>query len=64
MPHVLLITAVVAFVYFGVRWTRHEYERVDASLRRAERRIRQARLTGHVTQLVFDSATGFYRPAE
>jgi hypothetical protein len=49
-------------MYFAFRWIRRELDRVDASLRRAERRIRREPSTA--TPLVFDSATGFYTPAE
>jgi hypothetical protein len=62
MPQVLVIAAGAVSVYCAVRWVRREYNRVDASLRRTSRRIRRAESAP--TPLVFDAATGFYRPAE
>jgi hypothetical protein len=62
MPHVLVLTAAAVSFYFAFRWVRREYDRVDASLRKAERRIRREPFTA--TPLVFDAVTGFYTPAE
>ncbi len=62
MPQVIVIAAVAVSVICAFRWVRREYDRVDASLRRTDRRIRGAKSTG--TLLVFDPAEGFYRPAE
>jgi hypothetical protein len=60
MPHVLVIAAAVS-IYCAFRWVRREYDRVDASLRKTERRIRRGQ--SGATPLVFDS-TGFYTLAE
>jgi hypothetical protein len=62
MPHVFVLTAAAVSIYYAFRWVRREYDRVDASLRRAERRILRTQSTA--TPLVFDAATGFYTPAE
>ncbi len=62
MPQVLVIAAGAVSVYCALRWVRREYDRVDTSLRKAERRVRRMQPTG--TPLVYDSATGFYTPAE
>jgi len=62
MPHILVIAAGAVSMYCAVRWVRREYDRVDASLRRADRRIRRLQPAG--SPLIFDTATGFYRPAE
>ncbi len=62
MPQVLVIAAGAVSVYCALRWVRREYDRVDASLRKADRRIRRVQPTG--TPLVYDAASGFYRPAE
>jgi hypothetical protein len=61
MPPVLVLAAGAVSVFCALRWVRSEFARVDASLRRTDRRIRRAQ-TG--TPLVFDSAAGFYRPVE
>jgi hypothetical protein len=63
MPHLLVFAAGAVSIYFAFRWVRREYDRVDASLRRADRRIRRAS-TDRVVSLVLDDATGCYRPAE
>jgi hypothetical protein len=63
MPHLLVFAAGAASIYIAFRWARREYDRVDASLRRAERRVRQADGERPVP-LVFDASTGFYKPAE
>ena len=62
MPHLLVIAAAAASFYYAFRWVRREYDRVDASLRRAERRIRRTPSTAK--PLIFDSTTGFYTPGE
>ena len=63
MPHLFVIAAGAVSIYFAFRWVRREYDRVDASLRKAERRIRRSAQV-QPAQLILDSATGFYRPAE
>ncbi len=62
MPQVIVVAAGAVSVFCAFRWVRREYDRVDASLRRTDRRIRRARSTG--TLLVFDAAKGFYRATE
>jgi hypothetical protein len=62
MPHFLVLTAAAVSIYYAFRWVRREYARVDASLRRAERRIH--RMPSATKPLVFDSMTGFNNPAE
>jgi hypothetical protein len=63
MPHVLVIAAGAVSLYYGFRWVRREFDRVDTSLRRAERRIRRA-ANPRTTPLTFDAAEGVYRPIE
>lgn len=63
MPHVFVIAAGAAALYYAVRWVSREFDRVEASLRRADRRIRRTTMSS-ATPLTFDVATGFYRPAE
>jgi len=62
MPQVLVIAAGAVSLFCAFRWVRREYDRVNASLRRTDRRIRRAKAIG--TPLVFDAAKGYYRPAE
>ncbi|HZV21738.1 MAG TPA: hypothetical protein VE986_09365 [Hyphomicrobiales bacterium] len=61
MPHLLVIAIGAVLLYAAFRWFRREYERVDSSLRRTERRIRNASSTS-ATPLTFDKAAGVYRP--
>ena len=63
MPHLLVFAAGAVSIYMAFRWVRREYDRVDASLRRAERRVRRAE-RNRAVPLVFDASTGFYKPAE
>ncbi len=62
MPHVLVIAAGAVSAYCAFRWVRREYDRVDAAMRRTRRRIRLK--SPAATPLVFDAASGFFRPAE
>jgi hypothetical protein len=62
MPHALAIALGAAFVFYALRWVRREYDRVETSLRRMDRRIR--RPAPAVAPLMFDALEGFYRPAE
>lgn len=62
MPPVIVIAAGAVSVFCAYRWVRREYDRVDASLRRTDRRIRRVQSNGAL--LVFDAAKGFYRAAE
>jgi hypothetical protein len=63
MSHIIVIAAGAVSLYLALRWVSREYSRVDAALRRAERRIRRMSAQD-ATPLAFDAATGFYRPAE
>ncbi len=63
MPQVLAIAAGAIPVFYALRWVRRDYERVESSLRRMERRIRRPRPAAGVP-LVFDAAQGFYRPSK
>jgi hypothetical protein len=63
MPHLLVFAAGAVSLYFAFRWFRRESDRVDASLRRAERRMHRT-AQNRVVPLVFDAATGIYKPAE
>jgi hypothetical protein len=62
MPHVLVIATAAVSLFCAFRWVRREYDRVDASLRKAERRIRRTQSTAK--PLIIDAVTGFYIPAE
>jgi uncharacterized membrane protein len=64
MPHVVVIGVGAVSLYFGYRWVRREFERVDLALKRADRRIRREQTPSQPTVLAFDSVTGAYRPVD
>ena len=41
MPQVIVIAAGAVSVFCALRWVRREFDRVDALLRRTDRRIRR-----------------------
>jgi hypothetical protein len=64
MPHIIVAAAGAFSLYYAFRWFRREADRVEASFRRAERRIRRPQPSVPVTSLALDAETGFYRPVE
>jgi hypothetical protein len=64
MPQIIVAAAGALSLYYAFRWFRRESDRVEASFRRAERRIRRPQRSVPVTPLAFDAETGFYRPVE
>jgi uncharacterized membrane protein len=61
MAQVLAVCFGSFVLWFGYRWYRREYQRVDSALRRTERRINRA-AEQPVQALRLDPATGLYRP--
>jgi hypothetical protein len=64
MSHVLVLVAGAASLLYARRWVRREYERVEASFQRADRRIRRRSAPRGPTPLTFDAASGTYRVSE
>jgi hypothetical protein len=64
MPQIIVAAAGALSLYYAFRWFRREADRVEASFRRADRRIRRPKRPVPVTPLAFDEKTGFYRPVE
>ena len=62
MPHIIAIAAGAISLYYAYRWVRRESDRVEAALRRTDRRIRR-NPQAH-TPLTFDAVAGVYRPIE
>ena len=62
MPQFFAIAAGAISLFCAYRWVRRDAERVEAALRRTDRRVR--RDPNHVSTLAFDSATGVYRPID
>ncbi len=62
MPHLIVIAAGALSLYYAYRWVRRESDRVEAALRRTDRRIR--RNPKGATTLAFDAVTGVYRPVD
>jgi hypothetical protein len=63
MPHLVVLVFGAFLLWLGFRCFRREAERVDAALRRAERRLRRE-ADGGPTPLRLDPLTGFYHPAD
>ncbi|WP_164729917.1 hypothetical protein [Rhodomicrobium lacus] len=49
---------------FALRWLRREADRVEAAIRRTDRRIRRATRPVITTPLMFDATAGVYRPVD
>lgn len=64
MPQIIAAAAGAFSLYYAFRWFRREADRVEASFRKAERRIRRPLRSAPVTSLAFDAETGLYRPVE
>jgi len=62
MPHIIAVAAGAISLYYAYRWVLRESDRVEAALRRTDRRIR--RNQHQVTPLAFDAVAGVYRPIE
>ncbi len=62
MPHIIAVAAGAISLYYAYRWVRRESDRVEAALRRTDRRIR--RNPHYITPLAFDAVAGVYRPTE
>ena len=63
MPHVFAIATGAIVLFYGIRWIRRELERVESSLKRADRRISR-NLREAPVPLILDTATGIYAPAQ
>lgn len=59
MPQIIAVAAGVVSLYYAFRWVRRESDRVEAQIRRADRRIRRA---PNAQTLTLDAATGVYHP--
>ncbi len=62
MPHIIVIAAGAVSLFFAYRWVCREADRVEAALRRTDRRIRRS--PNYVTPLAFDAVAGVYRPID
>jgi len=62
MPHIIAIAAGAVSLYYAYRWVGREADRVEAAIRRTDRRVRRS--SHHITPLAFDAAAGVYRPIE
>lgn len=63
LPQLVAFGAMGAACWFGIKWLRHEFARVDSEMRRAERMLKRVRNTP-LPQLKFDPMTGHYHPIE
>jgi hypothetical protein len=62
MPHIIAIAAGAMSLFYAYRWVCREADRVEAALRRTDRRVR--RNAQHITPLAFDAVAGVYRPID
>lgn len=63
LPQLFVFGAMAVACWFGTRWLRQEFERVDDEMRRAERMLARVR-NSPVPQLKLDTRTGHYRPTD
>jgi hypothetical protein len=63
LPQLVAFGAGIAACWFGARWLKHEFARVDGEMQRAQRMLTRVR-NSPVPQFRFDPETGHYRPAE
>ncbi|MBJ7543100.1 hypothetical protein [Rhodomicrobium udaipurense] len=64
MSQVFAVALGALMLVFALRWFRREADRVEAAIRRTDRRIRRAARPVVTTPLMFDAAAGVYRPAD
>jgi uncharacterized membrane protein len=64
MAQILAVCFASVLLWFGYRWFRREYERVDNALRRAQRRINRRDAEQSAQALRLDPVTGYYQPAK
>lgn len=58
LPQLVAFGAMSALCWFGTRWLKQEFERVDGEMKRVERMLTKVRTA---PQLRFDPMTGHYR---
>jgi hypothetical protein len=63
LPQLVVFGAMVAACWFGTKWLKHEFARVDDEMRRAQRMLKRVR-NNPVPQLRFNPQTGHYHPVE
>ena len=63
MPQLVAFGAMGAACWFGFKWLKQEFARVEGEIKRAERMLRRVR-NSPVPQLRFNPMTGHYHPVE
>jgi hypothetical protein len=63
LPQLVAFGAACAACWYGSKWLRQEFARVDDEMRRAARMLDRVR-SSRPSQLRFDPTTGHYHPVE
>jgi hypothetical protein len=63
LPQLVAFGAMGAACWFGMKWLRHEVNRVDGEMKRAQRMLQRVR-NSPVPTLRFNPVTGHYHPAD
>jgi hypothetical protein len=63
LPQLVAFGAMGVACWYGSRWLRQEFQRVDSEMKRAERLLQGVR-NSPLPQLRFDPMTGHYHPVE
>ena len=63
LPQLVALGAASAACWFGTKWLRQEFARVESEMTRAQRMLKRVR-NSPIPQLRFDPMTGHYHPVE
>jgi hypothetical protein len=63
LPQLVAFGAMSVACWYGAKWLRQEFARVDGEMKRAQRMLSRVR-NSPTPRLTFDPMTGHYRPAE
>jgi hypothetical protein len=63
LPQLVAFGAACAACWFGTKWLRQEFARVESEMARAQRMLKRVR-NSPIPQLRFDPITGHYHPVE
>ena len=63
MPQLIAFGATCAACWFGTKWLKQEFARVDDEMRRTERMLQRVR-SSPIPMLSFNPTTGHYHPVD
>jgi hypothetical protein len=64
LPQLIVFGAMCAACWFGAKWLREEFARVEDEMKRAERMLQRIRSGGPAPLLRLNPRTGRYRSAD